>query len=437
MRKLWLILILLTTAGLLMAAPLIEGFESTTAPPLGWYVVYANPYQTQGDFVAHSTDEHYEGDRSFRFSSIIGPTLPTYLITPRLEVTEGDQTISFYYYGYYDSFEEKFKVGWSSTGKEITDFTWSDEITHSSSSWEQYVKDDLPVGTKYVCIQYTSYRQAYFYFDKFVGPELYTGKPDSPVLFFPVNNTPTVALNALLYWYPSLEATSYLFFIGTDAEATNIVNGFDIGNVTSYSPELEYYDTTYYWTIAGVNSLGVSDKATIWSFTSRLHPIRPIPYMQDFNESVYWPSEWVSGGYKIYAGHGNGGNGVLKRLTGTKELDTIASFATCQIGPLAADSELKFDYRFMAYSNYPDDGFYPLAEGDMIEVQISTDDGQSYETIYTIDMNNHINSTQFATPTIPLFGYEGQIVRVKFTTSTPFGTSSDFYVDFDNMRALN
>nr|HPK40595.1 choice-of-anchor J domain-containing protein [Candidatus Cloacimonadota bacterium] len=215
MRKLWLILILLTTAGLLMAAPLIEGFESTTAPPLGWYVVYANPYQTQGDFVAHSTDEHYEGDRSFRFSSIIGPTLPTYLITPRLEVTEGDQTISFYYYGYYDSFEEKFKVGWSSTGKEITDFTWSDEITHSSSSWEQYVKDDLPVGTKYVCIQYTSYRQAYFYFDKFVGPELYTGKPDSPVLFFPVNNTPTVALNALLYWYPSLEATSYLFFIGT------------------------------------------------------------------------------------------------------------------------------------------------------------------------------------------------------------------------------
>jgi hypothetical protein len=135
--------------------------------------------------MTHSTTYSYAGARSFRFSSYSsGAPYDQYLITPELDVTAGDQTVSFWYrkhtYG-----SEVFRVGWSSTGTGDADFTWSTDITDASTTWQQYIKTDLPVGTKYVAIHYKSSYAYYLYIDEFVGPNVNVApEPSSHVTGF-------------------------------------------------------------------------------------------------------------------------------------------------------------------------------------------------------------------------------------------------------------
>ena len=185
MKKLVLLFITTLILGGLFAIPLNEGFESTTCPAAGWTIRYDNQSYPSGNAMTHSTAQFYAGARSFRFSSYSsGSPYDQYLITPELAVTAGDQTVSFWY-GKFNYSAETFRVGWSSTGTEVTDFTWSADITDASSTWQQYTKTDLPVGTKYVAIHYKSSYKYYLYIDEFVGPNVNVApEPSSHVTGF-------------------------------------------------------------------------------------------------------------------------------------------------------------------------------------------------------------------------------------------------------------
>ncbi|MCW3102009.1 MAG: hypothetical protein JWO09_449 [Bacteroidetes bacterium] len=62
--------------------------------------------------------------------------------------------------------------------------------------------------------------------------------------------------------------TGYLLYFGTDAAATNIVNGTNIGNVLTYNPGALTASTTYYWKIVPTNGGGSASGCTIYSFTT-------------------------------------------------------------------------------------------------------------------------------------------------------------------------
>jgi len=125
MKKLLILLIAAFVFGGLFAAPLTEGFESPACPAAGWTIRYANQSYPSGNTMTHSTNQYYAGARSFRFSSYSsGAPYDQYLITPELNVTSGDQTVSFWYRKH-DYGSETFRVGWSSTGTEVADFFWS------------------------------------------------------------------------------------------------------------------------------------------------------------------------------------------------------------------------------------------------------------------------------------------------------------------------
>ncbi|MEO1714848.1 MAG: T9SS type A sorting domain-containing protein, partial [Bacteroidota bacterium] len=70
---------------------------------------------------------------------------------------------------------------------------------------------------------------------------------------------------------------------------------------------------------------------------------------------------------------------------------------------------------------------------DRIDVQISTDCGDTYETIFTIDSTNHVPSTAFANIQLPLepFNLEGTGINVRFVTTWSAG---DYWSDFDNIN---
>ena len=181
MKKIVLILMaMLFTASVAFGAALTEGFE--TWPPTDWTIVQG-PDSPTNDIV-QTDDEFYTGDYSARFSSMSSASgYDEYLITPQLVTTSGDQTISFWYKIYWEDETEVFKVGWSSTGTNVsTDFTWSAEIEANSETWQQYSKTDLPVGTKYVAIHYYSDYMYYLYIDDVAGPEIYAPAHDFATL---------------------------------------------------------------------------------------------------------------------------------------------------------------------------------------------------------------------------------------------------------------
>ncbi len=76
---------------------------------------------------------------------------------------------------------------------------------------------------------------------------------------------------------PSPAPNSYLLYFGTDAGATNIVNGTDIGNVLTYNPGTLSSSTTYYWRIVPTNCAGNATGCTIWNFTTGIGPVNDDP----------------------------------------------------------------------------------------------------------------------------------------------------------------
>lgn len=67
-------------------------------------------------------------------------------------------------------------------------------------------------------------------------------------------------------------ATSYKLYIGTDAGGTNLMNGVDIGNVTSYTFASLAGGSNYKWKIVPVNAAGDAAGCTLWNFTTAANP---------------------------------------------------------------------------------------------------------------------------------------------------------------------
>jgi len=203
-----------------------EGFE--TWPPVDWTIVQGECSPTND--ITQNGDEFYTGEYSARFSSYNScATYDEYLVTPELNTTAGDQTISFWYKRYtYGS--EVFTVGWSSTGTNVaTDFTWGPEVSDATVDWQQYVNTDLPVGTKYVAIHYYSDYMYYFYVDDVEGPALATGSSTLFNVYYEDGTLVEGDVEGLTYTDTELTAgQEYCYYVtqilegGIESEPSNI-----------------------------------------------------------------------------------------------------------------------------------------------------------------------------------------------------------------------
>lgn len=100
-------------------------------------------------------------------------------------------------------------------------------------------------------------------------PDNLTTPPTCTSVFSPVDGASNIAVNSGLTWGPVFGATGYRIYFGTDAQATNIENGTDLGNVTSYTPASGLsFLTDYYWKIVPYNSNGSASGCPEWSFTT-------------------------------------------------------------------------------------------------------------------------------------------------------------------------
>lgn len=115
-------------------------------------------------FSTSSTTIIHSGEIVFAFYYTQNP--PQYLISPKLKGTEKGVEVEFYYRAHQTDYPESFQVGYSTTTNDVSSFTWYNEITTSSTTYELY-DEVFPAGVKYVAIKHTSNDKYYFFIDDF------------------------------------------------------------------------------------------------------------------------------------------------------------------------------------------------------------------------------------------------------------------------------
>ena len=110
-----------------------------------------------------STYGAHEGSKSFDFFYTANP--PQYLISPEFDGTAAI-TVAFWYKNYSSNYTEKFQVGYSTTTKSASAFTWGSEIAVSNAVWTPY-EETFPIGTKYVAVRHNSQNQSHLLLDDF------------------------------------------------------------------------------------------------------------------------------------------------------------------------------------------------------------------------------------------------------------------------------
>ena len=145
--------------------------------------------------------------------------------------------------------------------------------------------------------------------------------PSCTQLTSPTNGASNVVLNANLIWSTinTTTVTGYKITIGTSSGGTDIRNGVDLGNVTTYVPVTNWQpNTTYYVTVIAYNANGDAVNCTETSFTT----IATVPNCTQvispadgatgivLNSNLTWDAVINTTGYKITIGTNSGGTDI-------------------------------------------------------------------------------------------------------------------------------
>jgi len=111
----------------------------------------------------------------------------------------------------------------------------------------------------------------------------------------PLNGVTGVSITTNLTWSSVPDATGYTLYFGTNNPPTNINNGTNVGNVTTFNPPADLnYSTVYYWKIVPYNANGSATGCAVWSFTTGANPNGPVQLSYSDFEAGW--DIWTDGG---------------------------------------------------------------------------------------------------------------------------------------------
>ncbi len=282
--------------------PFAESFEGADCPATCWTIIYGDDNPSVNTMI-HSTSAATDGSQSFRFSSYSSTTdYSQYLITPAMPA--GNRMLMFDYAAS-NSSEETFQVGYSSTGTNPGDFTWSDTIRATNANGWQTYAEDVPANAVYVALKYFSDFKYYLYIDNFLvmeASEAIMANP-SAMDFIGMMGTPTEAQTA------SFIGTSLTNNITITADAPFEVS-VDNGATFAASASIPYsttatvtngdfqvrYNPTTAGNHTGIVVLTSGNSSDTISLTGNAVDcsagIASLPYLYDFNTGLYPPLCW-------------------------------------------------------------------------------------------------------------------------------------------------
>ncbi|MCB0520054.1 MAG: T9SS type A sorting domain-containing protein [Lewinellaceae bacterium] len=234
--------------------------------------------------------------------------------------------------------------------------------------------------------------------------------------------------------YGQKPETLFEFFFAVNGVPVNIPvpqDGLFTGVVGNDSTQFIAFETTYdfsapgYYLIEAWTKLDGDSDRTNDTFRLEINTAYALPLMEDFEDGTVDPL-WINNGSIFPPDSHNNESFVL----GINLWAGVQNFAltTKRYGVLAPGDQLSLDYRFVDYF----EGTQATDLGDnTVEVQISDDCGESFETIYTIDESNHTPTTDMTTLILPLDQYEGKAINLRLVGAWSGG---DYWLDIDNIN---
>ncbi len=275
----------------------LETFEGDQFPPAGWTNTNwtRTYYALEGDYSAYTSG--YMEDQ--------------YLVSPRLDCTGDDNKVMFTYYNdfsnsdsdYYPSNDISVEVstdgGQTWTQKWITDYTDTDKLETVTIDLGANLGDNVYVrfhGTAVESDDDGAYEYSDFYLDRILLPAFYgqDGAAVATTYKTPANEaTDLYNHNVSFTWEEAQFATGYKFYLGKSESTFDVINGEDLGNVTSYTVKDVDNATTYFWKVVPYNSVGDATDAAVWSFTTQAdQTVTEYPYFQGFEDDGFPPLGW-------------------------------------------------------------------------------------------------------------------------------------------------
>jgi hypothetical protein len=209
--------------------------------------------------------------------------------------------------------------------------------------------------------------------------------PNAASLISPADAAIVIQPSATLNWTPGSSGgtpTGYRIYFGTNNPPTNIANGIDLGNVSTYNPDPDMaFLTTYYWQIVPYNATGSAVQALcpVWSFETHAAPLTG-NYI--IGSSGYYPTFTLAIRHLNAAGVGTGGV-TFKAIAGEVFAEnpiTITAAGT-------AANPITFTSTDTLSTN---PRITPTGGTDTYAIQIS---GGDYITIHHIDVSNAGSAT--------------------------------------------
>jgi hypothetical protein len=245
------------------------------------------------------------------------------------------------------------------------------------------------------------------------------------------NETVTV----LLRNYGQKPQTLFEFYFAVNGEVAPIPvpqDGLFTGVVGNDSTQVISFETTWDFSVPGFyvieawTSLEGDSNPANDTFRVEIVTAFPKPVKENFEDNAVAPG-WVHDG-TIYApnNHNNPTYVIADNLFSGDQTFTLT---TNRVGPVAEGDSLYFDYRYVNWS--AGTTATTLGANDKLEVQISTDCEETFQTVLTINSANHVTATTFAKKVVLLDDYAGEAINVRFR-----GTwgSGDYWLDLDNIN---
>ncbi|MDO8367793.1 MAG: T9SS type A sorting domain-containing protein, partial [Saprospiraceae bacterium] len=163
------------------------------------------------------------------------------------------------------------------------------------------------------------------------------------------------------------------------------------------------------------------------------HTPKPVPIQENFESYTAPPTDWTydpTFGFLVTNTHNNISKVLAFNLySGNPEFTADMP----RMGPISQGDSLSFTYRI---TNFSTQGQTPtiLQAGSKIEIQVSTDCGETYQTINSITSFNHSPTVPMRTRKLSLDNFAGQSIKVRFHGIWGAG---DFWFDLDNINLIS
>ncbi|MBR9919851.1 MAG: T9SS type A sorting domain-containing protein [Bacteroidetes bacterium] len=226
----------------------------------------------------------------------------------------------------------------------------------------------------------------------------------------------------------------YFFAINGVEQPVNFpADGLFTGVVSNDSTEVVSFDLPYdfsapgYYLIEIWTELEDDSDLSNDTFAFELITAFPLPLVEGFEDGVF-PEGWTTDEFNPVFAPNAHNNPTWVAADNNWAGDGNFEIVTSRYGPLGDSDSLSFDYR---YVNWSAGTTAATINGDMLEVQISEDCGDTFETIFIVDQNNHVPSVDLATFSVDLSAYAGSAINVRFLNTWATG---DYWIDIDNIN---